>query len=79
MMDYETQGYHHGGSPEPVSWSCIVTVDHFRLFTGAGPTEAAAIIDALAKAAVENDEARAELGVMLGVRGDGKGGRPVGT
>lgn len=46
---------------------------------GCGPTKDAAVLDAFAKAAEESVEARAELGLLLGVRGDGRGGRPNGS
>lgn len=49
-----------------------------RVFTGCGSTEEDAVIAAMDKAARENNEARAELGVLLGMRGNGKGGRQNG-
>lgn len=49
-----------------------------KYWEGCGPNEEAAVLDAYAKAAEENVEARAELGLLLGVRGGGTGGRPSG-
>lgn len=66
------------GGTSPVHWVAGVDIGD-NIFTGCGETEEAALIVAMDKAARENDEARAELGVLLGQRGDGKGGRPNGT
>lgn len=60
----------------PVRW--ISGVDTGKaVFTGCGPTEDAALLDAMEKASHESDAARAELAVLLGVRGNGMGGRPT--
>lgn len=64
------------GDGNIVRSSCEVITDIDHVFTGEGPTRDAAILDAMAKAAAESDEARAELGILLGVRGGRAGGRP---
>jgi hypothetical protein len=62
---------------------CVCFIDNpdipGKYWDGCGATEEAAVLDAYAKAAEENVEARAELGVLLGVRGGGQGGRPNGS
>lgn len=78
-MEHETFAL-RDGSGEVVRWICGVdTGIAGGVFTGCGLTEDAAMIDAFAKAAEENDEARMELGILLGVRGNGMGGRPNGS
>jgi hypothetical protein len=76
-MDYDTYAARTGDGCV-VRWLCVVTTDH-QEFVGCGMTEESAVLDALDKAAVEDTEARFELGVMLGMRGGQKGGRPYGS
>lgn len=73
-MEYQTEAVRNGDGV-PISWTCTVVADDGS-FGGAGPTENAAVLDAMARAAGESEEARMELGVLLGLRGDGKPGRP---
>jgi hypothetical protein len=77
-MESYTIALRHWGNASPVHWVAGVDTGD-QVFTGCGDTEEAAVIVAMEKAARENNEARMELGVLLGQRGDGKGGRPSGT
>lgn len=73
-MELETEEFKDGWGFSLV-WICAVSTDKGD-YSGRGPTEDAAKIDALAKAAEESDEARAELGILIGVRGGRRPGRP---
>lgn len=77
MMEYEVFGITN--LERTVSRHIAGVETDTGIFTGCGPTETDALIQAMEKAAAESNEARAELGVLLGQRGDGKGGRPVGS
>lgn len=55
-----------------IRWLCVVADE----FVGCGSTEDAAKIDAFDKAAPENPEAAVELGILIGMRGARRSGRP---
>lgn len=78
-MEHETFGVRNGFG-DVFRWLCVIENPDYcgKTWSGCGQTEEAAVLDAYAKAAEENVEARAELGLLLGVRGDGRGGRPHG-
>lgn len=66
------------GSGDVARWLCVVTIGPAieDNYVGCGPTKKAAEIDAFEKASHVSEDALFELGVRLGLRGDGKGGRP---
>jgi hypothetical protein len=79
-MEYETYALRNGFG-DVVRVLCVIENPDLpgKTWQGCGTTESAAILDAYAKAAEESDEARLELGLLLGMRGDGRGGRPYGS
>ena len=76
-MEHETHSLCDGFG-NVVRWLCFIeNPDRAgQYWDGCGPTEDAAVLDAYSKAAEESAEARVELGILLGVRGGGTGGRP---
>lgn len=80
-MEHETYSARDGVG-DVSRWLCVIDNPDLPgvYWHGCGTTEEAAVLDAYAKAAEENVEARAELGILLGVRGNGGiGGRPNGS
>lgn len=77
MLEYEIDTFRDGNGVAIKHAATVQTSDE-KFFSGEGPTEDSALLDAMAKAAAESSEARAELGILLGKRGGGTGGRPSG-
>jgi hypothetical protein len=75
-MEHESYTIDNGAGV--TRWISVVQVDE-NSWHGCGPTEDAALLDAMEKASRENDEARLELGILLGQRGKNRGGRPCGS
>ena len=74
MTEFDTYSLSNGDG-EVIRWLCWIGIDEME-FVGCGPTEAAAKINAFEQASQHSVEAEFELGILLGKRGDGKGGRP---
>lgn len=74
----EHESYAIDNGKESLRWISVVQAGG-QSWTGCGPTEEASLLDAMDKAAAESDEARLELGILLGQRGKNTGGRPRGN